>query len=205
MSEGRPAAASSNVVCPVCGAEQGRQRASCWMCGAALGAEAPPPGSPASFAPAAEASSAHFSFSISTLLLITTLVAVCCALVSAIPGLGVMICILLVPVVVRTAKVVERREAAGGHVSAAEKIALGATSFAATTVIVIVVAFATFCCFCAVCATFIGLAGNEQELFLLGLAAAAGAAVAIFVCVKLFKSSRRRFQRDMEVPPRHGP
>jgi hypothetical protein len=133
-------------------------------------------------------------------MLLTTLAAACFGLLATLPGLGIMVCILMVPVLIRTARVVRRREVAGGFVSPVEKISLMVTSFAATTILATVVGFATFCCACAVCATAFGVAEGETEILGIALLAAAGAAVAILVSRKLIKWSRWRFKRDVEVP-----
>ncbi|MCC6491730.1 MAG: hypothetical protein IT424_01775 [Pirellulales bacterium] len=186
------------LTCPACGAEQAAGRTACWLCQAPLfGA-----GGGAEERPAAPHAAAHaaYSFSISTMLIITTLVAVCSGLLASYPGLGVLVSILLVPVLVRTAKVVRRREAAGAQVPVGQKIALGATSFAATIVIATVVGFATFCCFCATCAAIFGLGSNEPEFLGIALAASLLAAVSILLSVLLFRWSRRRYLRDIETP-----
>jgi hypothetical protein len=141
-----------------------------------------------------------FSYSLSTLMLIVTLAAACFGLLAVLPGLGVIVCILMVPVLIRTAMVVRRREDAGGTVSPAEKVALMATSFAATIVLITVVGFAAFCCACTVCVTAFGVLEGEPEALGFVAVAAAGAAIALPVSVMLIKWSRWRFKRDVEGP-----
>jgi hypothetical protein len=51
--------------------------------------------------------------------LLMTLASVCFGLLAVAPGLGIPVCVLLVPVLIRTTMVVRRREAAGAAVSRA--------------------------------------------------------------------------------------
>ncbi|RIK82676.1 MAG: hypothetical protein DCC67_06915 [Planctomycetota bacterium] len=208
MSQNPTGQVSTAAVCAECGAEQRSDRqAACWLCGAPTAATAAGARQAAAAVPPSPtfADGRGYSFSLSTLLLVVTLAAILCGLMTIYPGVGVIVSILLAPVLVRTAKVVRRREAAGVTVSAAEKVALGVTSFGAAVVIATVVGFATFCCFCATCATFFGVSMNAAELLWLAAGAGFGAVAAIFVAVKLVKWSVRRYRRDIDVtPPRAG-
>jgi hypothetical protein len=182
------------AVCPHCQAVVDPRAAQCWLCGERLDERA---------SGAAPRAAVHRegSFSLSTLLLIMTLVAICCGLLVAAPGLGVVASVLLAPVLVRTAMVVRRREAAGARVSSGEKIALATTSFVVALVLAGVVGFAAFCCFCAVCAFAFGAGGNEPGLIALGLGVGVVGLLSIWGVVKLFQWSRRRYLRDIEVKP----
>jgi hypothetical protein len=178
-------------VCPVCGAGVTSEQTTCWLCGAALGpaplaVDAPPPPLPP------EPFEQPISFSLGTLMLITTIVAVCCGLIVAAPGLGVLVCIVLAPVMVRTAMVVKAREAAGRTVTLGEKVGLVIVSFVVTNVIMVVVLVAAVGTFCAVC---LG-AGSEAAIpFALLIAGT----TSIVVLVLLFKWVRHRYRRDVEV------
>jgi hypothetical protein len=139
------------------------------------------------------AAAGRVSFSISTLLLATTLVAVCAALIAEVPGLGIPVCILLAPVLIRTIMVVRRREAAGKHVSTGDKVVLILTSFVVINVILTVVGVAAVGTFCAVC---LGTVAVLDE----GAMVAAGL-VALFVTISLvvlmYRWVRKRYQRDI--------
>jgi hypothetical protein len=185
-----------DAVCPHCQAAVQADATRCWLCEQSLDglnvAPARSPGAP---------SHRGASFSLSTMLLITTLIAICCGLLAAAPGLGVIVCVLLAPVLVRTAKVVRRREKAGVRVSSSEKIGLAATSFVVAMVLATVVGFAAFCCFCAVCAFAFGADSNEPGLILLGFCVGVVGLLSIWGVVKLVQWSRRRYLRDIEARP----
>ena len=187
--------APGRAVCPHCQAVGYQQAAQCWLCGGRLDERS------SAAAPPRPAVRREGSFSLSSLLLIMTLVAICCGLLVAAPGLGVVASVLLAPVLVRTAMVVRRREAAGERVSSGEKIALATTSLVVALVLVGVVGFAAFCCFCAVCAFAFGADGNEPVFILIGLGLGALGPLSIWGVVKLVQWSRRRNLRDIEVKP----
>lgn len=198
------------VVCPRCQAVVAGDATRCWLCHGAIDGPTPASAAASAAAPVSGAATAPnaarmapihraASFSLSTMLLITTLVAICCGLIAAAPGLGIVACVLLAPVLVRTARVVRRREAAGARVSPAEKVGLAATSFVVAMVMATVVGFAAFCCFCAVCAFAYGSSGNEPGLLLLAFGVSVAAGLSIWGFVKLVQWSRRRFERDIEV------
>ncbi len=179
--------------CPHCGAGQGAGRSSCWLCHAELPPQ-PKAGTTVEARPhPVESTPRGLSYSISTLLLATTLVAVCAALVAEIPGLGVPICILLAPVLVRTVMVVRRREAAGKHVSMGEKVALILTSFVVINVILAVVGVAAVGSFCAVCLGTVAVL-NEGAIVAAGLT---GITVTILFLVLMVRWVRARYRRDI--------
>jgi len=181
--------------CIKCGAQQSREMRTCWLCGALTTLNSHKPRAVNPVRPAPD----RFSFSLSTLLLLMTLAAVCFGLLAEAPGLGVPLCVLLVPVLVRTAKVVRRREAAGVTVSRAEKIGLMATSLGVATVVAVVVAVAAFCSFCGVCLLLVS-ADNSYGgagTFLWGLGICAVAGLSIWLLKVLDKWIRRRYRRDI--------
>jgi hypothetical protein len=179
-------------VCPVCGAGVTSEQTTCWLCGAALGAAAPlavdaPPPPAALFE---EHRPGSISYSLGTMMLITTMVAVCCGLVVVAPGLGIGVCIVLVPVLVRTSMVVKQREAAGRPVSMGEKIGLAVVSFIVTNVILVVVLVAAVGTFCAVC-----LGAGSEAAIPFALLIGGGAGIAVIVL--LSKWVRSRYRRDI--------
>ncbi|HEX6963828.1 MAG TPA: hypothetical protein VF175_18315 [Lacipirellula sp.] len=175
-------------------------RTQCWLCGAKLPpledptAAAPPREAPDALAPPPmETHPRGASFSIATLLLATTVVAICAALVAEAPGIGITMCILLAPVLVRTAMVVRRREAAGKRVSAGEKIGLILTSFVVINVIVAVVGFAAIGTFCAVCLGTVG-ALDEASMVVAGISALV---ITVALLVVMVRWVRSRYRRDI--------
>lgn len=133
-------------------------------------------------------------------MLMMTLAAVWLGLLAAAPGLAILVCILLVPVLVRTSMVVRRREAKGGSVGPGEKVALAAGSFMVTLVIVVVTTVAAVGTFCAVC---IGVASatdmRESEIGGLVIVSIFLALVVTGLLLWAFsKWVRNRYRRDIE-------
>lgn len=181
-------------VCPQCGAQQPGETNACWLCGAEIAAA----GIASASSDPVQTAPERFSFSLSTLLLLMTLASVCFGLLAVAPGLGVPMCVLLVPVLVRTAKVVRRREAAGLPVSHAERVSLMLSSFGVATVLAVVVSASAFAGFCGVCLLAIspGQYGGPWIL-LWGFGMCAVAAFAVWLVVLVVKWVRRRYRRDI--------
>lgn len=123
--------------CKSCGAQQTRKVDCCWLCGREM-AEA------YGHRPYVE----KFSFSLSTLLLITTLASIAFGLLAVAPGLGVFVCIIILPVFVRTLLVLRKREAKGMDVSPRTKTILFWGSFFSASLIAILVSITAFGAFC---------------------------------------------------------
>jgi len=188
-------------ICPHCGAKVLRQARRCWLCGSdvegALPAAPPPVAKQGKIPAVARPTKAGFSYSLSTLMLITTLVAVCFGLFSVAPGLGVWICIFLAPVLVRTAMVVRRRKAAGRPVSVGQKFGMILGSLVVAHVILAVVTVSAIGTFCAVC---LGIAestpGPDEAAIPFAILAAALAAILLLVL--MFRWVRARYRRDIQ-------
>jgi hypothetical protein len=196
MTSNDPFAASP--VCPRCGATLGGGEL-CWLCGASLTQAS---AAPASAAPAvAHHRHAGFSYSISTLLLVTTLAAIVLGIAASAPGLGIFIAMLLAPVLLRTMMVVRAREAAGLDVGPAKKTALVATSLLATAAILGVTCCAAFCSFCTACIFVAGFGGSGNNSELLGflLLSLVGALISWLLLYVLIRRSRARFRRDKGI------
>jgi hypothetical protein len=143
---------------------------------------------------------APWSFSLSTLLLLTTLCAAVLGLAVAAPGLGVFAGLFLMPALVRTLMVVRRREALGERVSAGQKAALTMTSFVVASTFAWAVAAALFCCFCGVCLLAFGAADAGGGVALMGLfVAMLGIAMAAIVLRRFIPWIRRRYRRDARL------
>jgi hypothetical protein len=92
----------------------------CWLCYAPL--DAPPKAIPATVIDERIAAANPSQFSIETLLLVTTLVAVLLGLYQYSPGLAVMLIVFSVPALVRTIVVGRREKSRGQRVGAGGKI-----------------------------------------------------------------------------------
>lgn len=76
-------------------------------------------------------------FSIATLLLVTTLIAVCLALFRIEPGLGALSLLFIVPAFLRTLSLAEREKQYGNRLSAGEKVAVYFGSLAVTLLVLV--------------------------------------------------------------------
>src|SRR5467141_942263 len=105
--------------CGHCGAlnarVNGRLASNCWLCGQRLSDDAPLTGSVVRAVPSVATVNPRRkyarSFTLSSIFLATTLIAVCLGVIVAEPGLGIVLAILCLPPFVRTSLVVQRRAA----------------------------------------------------------------------------------------------
>ncbi|MAT68435.1 MAG: hypothetical protein CMJ58_02825 [Planctomycetaceae bacterium] len=188
---------SGAAACPRCGAAVDPAASRCWLCDAALGDLQAAPTSAT-----AQPRHASFSFSFSALMLVVTLVTICCGLIAAAPGLGIPFSVLLVPVFVRTMLVIRRRSQQGRPPSRGEKAQLLATSFGVAATVLVVLCTASAGAFAGVC---FGLAAiidaRLEDLGFLFITATVVAAplsvVALWWCVRWI---RARWRRDTQLP-----
>lgn len=128
--------------CRHCGAVNARPAPKCWLCGQDPSGEpeavaaAPPPVHTAAINPAQKYSR---SFTLATIFLVMTLIAVCMGVVVMSPGLGIVLAILSLPAFVRTGLRVQRRVALGKSVTTGQKIGWFLGSLAAAVVVAVVV------------------------------------------------------------------
>jgi ribosomal protein L40E len=177
----------STLVCPKCGARQSRVADECWLCGTMRGMDGLLGGT---------LGPRRFAFSLSTLLWINTLVAVSAALVVSLPGLGVFLSLILVPVALRTLLVLKRRCERGIITSRWEKFSLFLRSFVRTVLLAI------FACVSlvelvvvAVMILFLsanGVLGNSLLVSILGTLVT----VALWVLATLGVGVEKRFRYD---------
>lgn len=207
MNESSSAIASERA-CPHCGAELKSPWTECWLCGAPIRDDDVRPEA-AAISPSRPRSTPRerVSFSLSTLMLVMTLATLACGLIVVAPGLGIVACILIAPVTVRTAMVVNRREAAGGRVSPGEKAMLFFSSFLVTSVIVAVVGVASVGTFCGVCIGGYALLGDTQAfrgeswpliIAIFGIPILTALAVTIPIIRLLARWVRARYRRDTD-------
>lgn len=151
-----PPASAGNPLCPDCGAQVQPAAAACWLCQKPLASQAeiveaeiveptPPPIIPAW--EQARRTASPLQFSLESLMLVITLVAVCLGMIVVMPGLGVPVAIVAAPALVRTLIAGFQQRAAGSQMTLSEK----ALTFLASTGITMAVlaaggtAFATAC------------------------------------------------------------
>ena len=184
-----------SATCPHCQAQQPGEVDRCWLCGGALSATIDAATDPADQAARRD----HFSFSLSTLFLLMTLASVCFGLLAVWPGLGIPVCVLLVPVLIRTTMVVRRREAAGTAVSRAARVSLMASSFGVATVLAVVVSSAAFSGFCGVCLLMVSpdRKYGGPGMLLWGIGMCVLAAIGVWLTIRVAKWIRRRYRRDI--------
>lgn len=177
--------------CPDCGAQTPLDAQTCWMCGRLLIQLVAEP-------PRRAVATSPVSFSLATLMLMVTLVAVGLGMFAIWPGLGILYCLAMAPALVRTAVGARRRQLSGQTLGLDRKFQLFATSLAvsvAAFVAAIVAFFATCFSTCLIYSSAGGRwNGASGELFAwLSLLAAGGLAIVAFGFVfYLFRTSRRR-------------
>jgi hypothetical protein len=182
-----PSSAES-LQCSECGALVGA-RDVCWLCGAAIvvSAEAVDPTGNSPFVPDWEKKrrASASQFSLESLMLVITLIAVCLGMLVAVPGLGVLVCIVAVPALVRALIAGRQHKAVSGSLNLQEKV----LAFLASTGIVLGIllaglsAFAVACvgtCFAALgIAEASGSGAAENWIFPLALGSAVVVALAV--------------------------
>ena len=128
-------------LCPVCGADNSaRPQAPCWMCHAPPNASAARP-----FLTTAP----PVQFSLATMFLLMTLIAVCLGVFVLAPGLGILLAIVSLPALARTVMVAGRRRQAGRRMTFADKLSafLASLVLAIATAVSVGVAFYVMCWF----------------------------------------------------------
>jgi hypothetical protein len=183
-----PSASAESLQCGECGALVGN-RDTCWLCSASVvvSAELVEPTGVSPFVPDWEKKrrASASQFSLESLMLLITLIAVCLGMIVAMPGLGVLVIIVAVPALVRTLIVGRHRKIAAAPLNLGEKVA----AFLASTGIVMGIllaglsAFAVACvgtCFAALgIAQASGSRASENWIFQVALGAAILVAVAV--------------------------
>jgi hypothetical protein len=121
-----PIASRPADCCPHCGAVRKPGRSKCWLCGAAL----PPPGVTVDDVESAvtpyrpshlERRNQPFQYTLSSLFLLTTLVAIICSVFAIHPGLGVVAAVFAFPALLWTAESATRSGDYGKPMSAGRK------------------------------------------------------------------------------------
>lgn len=196
--------------CSACGAANVAEAEICWLCQRTLdnaSSETVPSEASASELPykpfiSQPAQPTALSYSLSTLMLAMTFIAVLCGMIAIAPGLGVVLAIASLPVLVRTAGVVKKRETGGLPTPPAKRILLFVSSLVATLVTVTVVCIASIGTFCGLCLT-IGSVADFSEgavalAFLISIPAAIAVTVGLIILSR--KWAKARWRRDTQEP-----
>ena len=175
--------------CPECGAALDSREDKCWLCRRELTAE--PKANPyATPAPALTVSPAQFS--LATLLLVTTLVAVCLGVTMAAPGWGIALIVLSVPALIRAMFSGLRQKQAGAPYTTAEKIA----TFLVSLLVMVMIGVAAIVAFEIACwgsgMLVIGIGGERNLEAGLVTGITVGSVAGIGVLIWLFYLTRPR-------------
>ena len=194
---------ASNPACPWCRAEVKEFSGYCWKCGARLDASGNGDSKVViEDVELVERDPATYSFGIATLLLVTTLIAVCMALVAAAPGLGIWLAIVSLPPFIRTLMLVQKKKKMGRDIPTATKVSLYLGSLGVTIVITFVTLFGSLIAFCLSCfgafAFAQGANGRRAEEFAFGTAILLTLAMIALMLWAFSKWVRRRWRRDMK-------
>lgn len=120
--------------CSECSADLAAEADRCWLCGADLSDDSKTVSTPAaveSISPTAN------TFTLSSLFLLMTLVAVGAGVVAAAPGLGVLFVILATPALIRTVAITSKQKARGAATTPGQKIALFLSSIGLVLLVLI--------------------------------------------------------------------
>jgi hypothetical protein len=195
--------------CRECGAVVTAEASQCWLCSGALAPEAADaqpaePSVASAQAPPDYQGRAALQFGLSSLMLVMTLFAVICGVFSISPGIGLAVCIVAAPALVRTCLVVARRKSRGRSVSGVQKTGMYLGSFLVTAIILSILGVVAFGTFFGVC---LGVALGELADIEAAMALAIMAAVVMTALVAwpLALWVRRRWRkavRDKNGGPR---
>jgi hypothetical protein len=179
------------MTCPLCGARQVRMADECWLCGTSRGEDG---------LLGSGGGETRFSFSLGTLLWINTLVALCCALVVLLPGLGLILSVLLLLVGGRTLLVLKRRRDRGMVTRSWDKVSLLARSFVRTIVLVILAGFTLMEFFVlAVLILFLAAKGFLSDAVLASILGAS-MTVVLWLLATIVIGIEKRFHLDTSRP-----
>ena len=186
---------SVTAACPNCGATYSPPASVCWLCKKNLPTDAPASVGSLDRKTLDPGEKFSFTFSIASILLATTLIAVFFGVLTMAPGLAILLAILSVPAFVRTGLAVHRRSQIGKPVSPASKALWFLGSLTVTTVVVTLVIVASVGTFCAVCLGGAGVMNDPNKPVPFAfLAAGITTVIALTLSVRWI---RRRWRRDV--------
>lgn len=190
-------------LCTKCGASNLTAANTCWLC---LQPLAPAPAMPESESASSERprepAPGRWTFSLESVFLVITLIAVCLGALSQYPSLGIPMAIFALPALVRTTLVVQRRQGSRA-VPAGTKISLFLGSFVVTAIICIVVCVTAVATFCGVACSILAVSGEGsfRDEASSSRAVALGGLAALVACIGLLillvRWTRTRWRRDI--------
>lgn len=193
MAETTPSSPPNN--CPDCGAPLVPGAKQCWLCrlkagdvvGAAAKGQVPPPNPYASPAPPPDANLGR-TFSLASMFLWTTLVAVLAGLARFAPGLAIGVAVLSIPAGIRTVGIIRRRKTRiGKQLSAMEKIEAFFASLGVMTLVGLASSIAFFAtCFPVGLFTF-DMRNDSSVFFAIALGIVAAIVVAFLIGKALWR------------------
>jgi hypothetical protein len=128
--------------CPDCGAPLKDGESACWLCRREL-----PGGELSASSPLAKEGRGAGQFSLASIFLIVTLIAVCLGTLRLAPGLGVLLMVVAAPALIRTCIVGAKEKRSGHSLSIREKL----LAFLASSAIIILIGVAGFIAFQIAC------------------------------------------------------
>lgn len=187
---------SDSIICPNCNAANPAGSEMCRRCDLPL----PPPSERQDAGSRREAvrrmkpDPAHASqYSLSSLLIGLTVLAIIFGIAGRAPGLGIAIAFCCLPAFIRTARLIRRREQLGRTTSTAQKVFSFVGSIVFAWIASAVVLIASFGTFCTICITGLGVGG---PIILISAAVAIVATIGVAMVLRWFSSSR--WDRDVD-------
>ena len=179
--------------CPQCGAACADEATQCWLCHAPLPPAAQTPGVPTA---GDGTRSVPATYSLATILLVITLIAVCLGVFRLSPGFGVAIVCFTVPALIRSIVVGVQHKRAGARLTIGEKL----TAFAASLGIMVLVGIAGFIAFQIACwgtcgvfaATSSSRSAPSESLFIVSVSIGSLAALAVGIWILWLTRPRKR-------------
>ena len=174
----------------------------CWICFSPLGGKLPQGAlqQPVAAKGYKESSAASGGFSLASLMMLVTLVAVVLGMFTISPGFGMPLAIVAAITWVRTVSVVKYRSATGKPATKVEIVLMFVRSVAVTLVILMLVGVAAAAALAAACTGMIGASGGGGEvgtIFGIAIVVLIAAVLGIVVAARY---ERGRWQRDHRHP-----
>ena len=193
---------TTESTCPRCGAPVSAELKVCWICFSPLGGKLPQGAlqQPVAAKGYKESSAASGGFSLASLMMLVTLVAVVLGMFTISPGFGMPLAIVAAITWVRTVSVVKYRSATGKPATKVEIVLMFVRSVAVTLVILMLVGVAAAAALAAACTGMIGASGGGGEvgtIFGIAIVVLIAAVLGIVVAARY---ERGRWQRDHRHP-----
>jgi hypothetical protein len=178
--------------CPDCGAPLKPEQTRCWLCQGKPAADAAGGIRPVD-------SRAGYQYSLSSLLLVMTLIAVLSSLIGMNPGMGIMVAVLALPALAWTCQIVLRRRRRGQSLTAGGKV----VAFLLSLAMIVIVIVAAGAAFFVTCLTTVSVGGGgDIVLVAMIMGLVAGLAVLVLLARFFDKLSNGKPRRVPQPPAR---